>query len=117
VQSRNGTGAYDFSRTWSFTVQGPTNALLIQNYPNPFNPVTTIAFALYREVFVELRVYNILGQEVATLVNEPRGKGIHRVYFDSTKSGVNSQSLASGIYFYTLKAGDYVETRKMTLLK
>ncbi|HZW39501.1 MAG TPA: YCF48-related protein [Ignavibacteriaceae bacterium] len=83
---------------------------LAQNYPNPFNPSTTISFTLPERTEVSLKVYNILGKEVAALVNETKEQGKHSINFDASK-------LSSGIYFYELRAGSKVFTRKMTLLK
>jgi hypothetical protein len=80
------------------------------NYPNPFNPTTKINYALPKSAFVELKVYNILGQEIATLVNADKPAGYHEVNF-------NASNIPSGIYFYRLQAGDFVQTRKMILLK
>ncbi|MBS1518066.1 MAG: T9SS type A sorting domain-containing protein [Bacteroidetes bacterium] len=82
----------------------------ISNYPNPFNPVTFINYGLEIKSNVSLKVYNILGNEVAVVVNGIQNAGEHRVEFDGSR-------LASGIYFYTLKAGNFVKTRKMLLLK
>jgi hypothetical protein len=88
----------------------PSTFRLDQNYPNPFNPSTTIHYDLQKSGFVTLKVYNVLGQEVADLVNEVRQTGTYKVTF-------NASSLASGVYFYTLKANNFAETRKMLLLK
>ncbi len=90
----------------------PTNFHLFQNYPNPFNPETTIQFHLSELGFVTLKVYDVLGREVAVLVNEFRQPGIHNSTFN-----INNYSLPSGIYFYRLTAGDYSSTQKMVLLK
>ena len=87
-----------------------SNFELYQNYPNPFNPSTQIKFALAEQSQVTLRVYNILGKEIATLVNDVKGAGIHEVNFDGT-------GLASGVYFYTLQAGKFSQTNKMILIK
>ena len=87
---------------------------LEQNYPNPFNPSTTIQYAISNMQFVTLKVYDIIGNEIATLVNEYKPAGSYEVEFNSASSIKN---LASGIYFYHLQAGDFVETKKMTLLK
>ncbi len=94
------------------------NYLLSQNYPNPFNPVTKIKYSIpYVETrhasslqIVTLKVYDLLGREVATLVNEEKPAGEYEVEFDGTK-------LPTGIYFYQLKAGEYSETKKMILLR
>jgi photosystem II stability/assembly factor-like uncharacterized protein len=88
--------------------------LLQQNHPNPFNPSTRIQYAISRRQFVTLKVYDLLGREVATLVNEEKPAGTFKVEFNSASSIKN---LASGIYFYRLQAGDFVETKKMILLK
>jgi hypothetical protein len=83
---------------------------LKQNYPNPFNPSTTIEFTLPKSEYVELRVYNILGKEVSTLVSNKLNQGNHTYQFDG-------KNLASGIYYYQLTAGDYREVKKMILLR
>lgn len=83
---------------------------LNQNYPNPFNPSTTIEFTLPKSEFVELKVYNILGKEVSTLVSNKLKSGNHTYTFDG-------KNLASGIYYYQLVAGDYREVKKMILIK
>jgi hypothetical protein len=83
---------------------------LQQNYPNPFNPSTRIKFSIPQSEFVSLKVFDILGNEVATLVNEQRAPGAYEVSFDAG-------NLASGVYVYTLTAGDFVQTRKLMLMK
>ncbi|MEX0680513.1 MAG: DUF4832 domain-containing protein [Balneolales bacterium] len=88
----------------------PAATELRQNYPNPFNPVTTITFDLQQDVNVRLEVFNLLGQKVASLVDEPRTAGTHRVTFDSSE-------LSSGVYLYMLTAGNITETRSMTVLR
>jgi hypothetical protein len=85
---------------------------LYQNYPNPFNPSTTISYQLSKAGFVTLKVYDILGNEVSTLVNEEKPAGVFNVEFR-----MQNLELSSGIYFYQLKAGNYVETKKMILMK
>lgn len=92
---------------------------LSQNYPNPFNPSTKIKFEIPDQVrndsrLVTLKVYDILGNEIVTLVNEEKQAGTYEVEFDAS-SGI--RNLVSGIYFYQLKAGNYIETKKMILLK
>jgi hypothetical protein len=94
---------------------------LSQNYPNPFNPSTNIQYAIGSlptgqagTQFVTLIVYDVLGKEVATLVNEEKPAGSYEVEF---KSSAGSLQLASGIYYYQLKSGDYIETKKMILMK
>ncbi len=88
----------------------PSNYSLEQNYPNPFNPSTTINFTITNSDFVTLKVYNILGSEVATLVNENLAAGAYRFNFEAA-------NLASGIYLYELNAGNFREIKKMNLLK
>ena len=88
----------------------PTSFKLFQNYPNPFNPETKISFSLPYTQNVTLKIYNIIGQEVATLVNGSMNAGLHVVDFNGT-------NFASGIYFYSLRAGDFVAVKKMILLK
>ena len=86
------------------------NFLLLQNYPNPFNPVTTIKFYLPKNSVVSLKIYNILGEEITTLISAPLLSGFHRYQWDATK-------FASGIYLYQLQAQNYTETKKMFLIK
>jgi Secretion system C-terminal sorting domain len=89
----------------------PAKFSLEQNYPNPFNPSTKIQYNLPENSFVSLKVYNSIGQEVASLVNTVVPAGSHEITLDASK-------LNSGVYFYTLKAGsDFVQTRKMILMK
>ena len=83
---------------------------LFQNYPEPFNPSTTIKYRVSEVSFVTLKVYDVIGNEIATLVNQEKPKGSYKVDF-------NAASLPSGVYFYQLKAGSYLNTRKMVLLK
>ena len=83
---------------------------LSNNYPNPFNPVTRIKYEIANSENVKLKVYDILGKEVANLVDAQKEAGRYEILFDAS-------SLASGIYFYRLQAGDFVQTRKMILLK
>jgi TctA family transporter len=83
---------------------------LNQNYPNPFNPSTKIDFSIPKASNVEMKVYNVLGQVLATLVNAPLAAGNHTVTFDA-------QNLASGVYFYSIKAGEFSSVKKMMLLK
>jgi hypothetical protein len=90
--------------------QTPNRFEISQNYPNPFNPATKISYAIPAKSNVSLKVYNLLGQEVATVVNSVQNAGTHEVNFDASQ-------LSSGVYFYTLKAGDFVSTKKMMLLK
>jgi photosystem II stability/assembly factor-like uncharacterized protein len=88
----------------------PSSFSLSQNYPNPFNPTTKIQFALPKNAFAKLIIYDVLGREVETLVNEQLAHGIYEVNWDAT-------NYPSGVYFYRLAADNYVESRKMILVK
>ncbi len=88
----------------------PAEFTLRQNYPNPFNPSTVISYSIPRQSFVSLRIYDMLGREISTLVNEQKGPGEYTVSF-------NAQRLASGIYFYVLQAGQFHETKRMVLVR
>jgi hypothetical protein len=83
---------------------------LFQNYPNPFNPSTTISYTIPKAGFVSLKVYDVLGKEVSTLVNKEISVGNHEVVF-------NGSNLSSGIYFYRMQAGSFNNTKKLILLK
>lgn len=83
---------------------------LSQNYPNPFNPTTTITYEIPHQNHVTLKVYNTLGQEITTLVNEEKSQGRYETNFDASE-------LSSGIYFYVLSTGDFVESKKMVLIR
>jgi len=88
----------------------PERYLLSQNYPNPFNPTTVIGYQVPVVSDVKLIVYDLLGREVAMLVNEREAAGSHSVQF-------NASGLASGVYLYKLTTGSFVQTRKMILLR
>ena len=92
----------------------PNKFELYQNYPNPFNPVTTIEFDVPAKVKVSIKVYNILGQEVATLVNKVLDAGAYKTKFSAYNY---NSTLASGVYFYRIVAGKYISTKKMVILK
>jgi hypothetical protein len=100
----------------------PDEIQLFQNYPNPFNPSTSIRYSVSSRQFVSLKVYDVLGIEIATLVNEEKNAGIYEVDFSK---GLIHQTYPSGVYFYQLRAGDpstgsgqsFVETKKMILMK
>ena len=100
----------------------PGNFVLMQNYPNPFNPSTKIKFSIPQDVKretrnVSLKVYDVLGNEVATLVNEEKSPGTFEVEFNSDRHSREAGSLTSGVYFYQLKTGNYTQTKKMLLIK
>ncbi len=88
----------------------PLKYNLYQNYPNPFNPRTTISYSIPRISFITLKIYDVLGREIETIVNEQKPAGNYKVNF-------NAGGLASGVYFYQLRAGDFVSTKKLILLK
>jgi L-ascorbate metabolism protein UlaG (beta-lactamase superfamily) len=102
----------------------PLDFKLYQSYPNPFNPSTSIQYAVSTPAngtgkqHVIIKVYDVEGKEVATLVNEEKEAGIHTVTFSSEKiNGMNSRPLSSGIYFYKMQAGSFTDTKKLLLLK
>jgi photosystem II stability/assembly factor-like uncharacterized protein len=103
-------GMCQYSDQIEVFVSGVLTIKLEQNYPNPFNPVTNIGFTISDFGFVSLKIYDILGNEIATLINEEKQPGTYEVEFDAN-------DLTSGIYFYQLKSGNYLETRKMVMLK
>jgi len=88
---------------------------LYQNYPNPFNPSTVISYQLSVNSYVTLTVYDLLGKEITTLVDEYKQAGSYKIEFNVAQ--VSRPELASGVYFYHLRAGDFIETRKMLLLR
>ena len=103
-------GTFEFSKTIEVDLGIPTDFQLSQNYPNPFNPSTTINYNLPEAANVKLIIYNILGQEIKTLVNEFKEAGVHTINF-------NASELNSGLYIYKIEAGSFTQTRKMTLIK
>ncbi|GMU95220.1 T9SS type A sorting domain-containing protein [Ignavibacterium album] len=88
----------------------PTDFILAQNYPNPFNPNTKIQFSVSKAQSVSLKVFDVLGNEIATLVNEELSPGVYQYNFDAT-------NLSSGVYYYKLQSGSYSETKKMILMR
>ena len=88
----------------------PNKVILMQNYPNPFNPSTTIKFILSHADNVELKIYNLLGEEILTLINMYYSSGEHQIKW-------NASNISSGIYFYKIKTSNYSETKKLLLLK
>ena len=102
-------GSYEYSDIVEIEI-APSTYLLEQNYPNPFNPSTTISYSIPEAGNVELKVYDILGNEVATLVNEVKSPGNYTAV-------LNASSFASGVYVYTLRTNNFVQTKKMILMK
>jgi hypothetical protein len=88
----------------------PKTFSLLQNFPNPFNPTTTISFYLPSKSFVSLTVFDIVGRKIATIISEEMSPGTYSRQWNAAK-------LSSGIYFYRLQAGTYIETKKLVLLK
>jgi hypothetical protein len=103
-------GQSEYSEIIEMDIRAFSSYLLEQNYPNPFNPTTTIGYGLKEKGNVKITVINSIGEEVALLVNEEKESGYHTVEF-------NAANLSSGVYFYQLKAGDFVELKKMILMK
>jgi len=104
------SGVFSYSSVVNVDVTAPVAFELLQNYPNPFNPSTTIKFTIPQSSVVTLKVFNTLGQEVKTLINQNMESGAHSISFDAT-------DLNSGVYFYKLDAGQFSDVRKMTLIK
>jgi hypothetical protein len=118
TETFNGSGWENYARVLTiYTISSVEDDLyspeafrLYSNYPNPFNPVTTISYSIPSDTRVMLKVFNALGEEVRTLVNEEQSAGLHKISFQAS-------NLPSGIYFYTITAGNISETRKMILMK
>ena len=103
-------GSYEYSNTVEVVFGVLADYSLEQNYPNPFNPTTTIKYSIKEKGYVELNIYDLLGSEIATLVNEEKLPGNYNISFDAS-------ALSSGVYLYTIKSGSFVQTRKMLLMK
>jgi hypothetical protein len=103
-------GSFEYSPVIEVEVSSPEEFTLEQNYPNPFNPATTISFSIPSGAVTSLKVYDIIGNEVATLVDEEKHAGVYEINF-------NASALSSGVYFYQLTAGGFIQTQKMVLLK
>jgi hypothetical protein len=103
-------GTFEYSDIIEVEVNIPTEFSLLQNYPNPFNPSTKIDYSIPSDGFVSLTIYNTIGQEVSTLVSEQQTAGNYSI-------GFSGEKLPSGLYFYSLRSGDFSETKKMLLLK
>ena len=88
----------------------PASFNLSQNYPNPFNPVTKINYSLPQTSFIKIKVFDLLGREISTLVQEQKSAGSHVVIFDGS-------SLGSGVYIYRMEAGNFMDTKKLLLMK
>ena len=131
VKAYTSQSSFTFSNVLSFVIDTPTEMYdkenlptefyLSQNYPNPFNPNTVFSYQLPVSSDVTLKVYDVLGNEVVTLVNEYKSAGEYEVEFTAS-DGIRDlpagrQGLVSGIYFYQLRAGEFIQAKKMTLIK
>ncbi|HSL87818.1 MAG TPA: T9SS type A sorting domain-containing protein [Ignavibacteriaceae bacterium] len=103
-------GSFTYSNVIEIDIKTPAKYSLEQNYPNPFNPSTVIRYQLSVNSYVTLKVYDVLGNEVAVLVDEFREAGRFEITFDAS-------NLASGMYLYRLQSGNYIETKKMVIIK
>jgi len=103
-------GKFEYSNEIEVDLSAPVNYELSQNYPNPFNPTTVIKYSIPEDNFVTIKLYNILGKEVSTLVNDYKETGKYKVSIDGSK-------LSSGVYFYSIQAGNFREVKKMILQK
>ncbi|MFA5404149.1 MAG: T9SS type A sorting domain-containing protein [Ignavibacteria bacterium] len=120
VNATNIMGTSEWSGIWDFTIRTigvkqisseiPNSFKLLDNYPNPFNPNTIIRFQIKDTRFVSLKVYDLLGKEISILVNEKKSPGIYEVNF-------NGSNFASGVYFYRIQTGDFMQVKKMLLIK
>jgi hypothetical protein len=119
VKAYNNLGYGAYSNTNQFvttltdlenTIIQPFEYSLNQNYPNPFNPSTSIKYAISSKQFVTLKVYDVIGNEVAILVSEEKPASNYEVSFDASK-------LSSGVYYYQLRSGEFIQTKKMIYLK
>jgi hypothetical protein len=103
-------GSFEYSNIIEAEFNGVSKYNLSQNYPNPFNPVTTIEYQIPQAGMVKITLYNVLGQEIRTIINEVKEVGVHKVNIDAS-------DLNSGVYLYKIESGSFVKTRKMTLVK
>ena len=108
-------GAFEYSDIVEVEILFVNEFSLSQNYPNPFNPSTTIKYTVPQTAQVQIKVFDVLGNEIETLVNEEKQSGTYEVEFNSHSGNV--RNLPSGVYFYQLRAGNFIESKKMILLK
>jgi len=97
------------------TEEIPMTSKLAQNYPNPFNPTTGIQYQLPKQEYVSLTIYNVVGQAIKELVSDNRAAGSYTVLWDGTDE--SGKSVPAGIYFYKIRAGDFIDCKKMLLVK
>ena len=103
-------GSFEYSNEILINVNTPEHFLLEQNYPNPFNPNTTIYYSVPVKSFVKINIYDVLGNEVATLIDEENSEGIYEISF-------NARGFSSGIYYYSMEANEFIDVKKMVILK
>ena len=99
----------------SFETKIPAEFTLHQNYPNPFNPITTIQYELPQRLDVQITIYDMLGRKVHEFIAQKQLAGNHSIQWSG--KDINGNPVSAGIYFYQLKAGDFVQTKKMVLIK
>jgi len=107
-------GQFEYSKIIEVDLGSPMNYELSQNYPNPFNPSTTIRFSVSESSFINLSIYNSLGEKIEELVNEAKEPGVHTIQFNAQSA---AGGLSSGMYIYRIQTNDFVQTKKMILLK
>src|SRR5690606_4090224 len=103
-------GAFEYSKVVEVNSLADLKYDLEQNYPNPFNPTTTISYSIPENSFVTIKVFDVLGNEVASLVNEEMETGRHKIDF-------NAANLSSGVYYYSITAGNFTASKKFILMK
>lgn len=103
-------GSYRYYDKSKVEIKNPNTFELLQNYPNPFNPVTSIKYIIPKKSFIQIKIYNVLGNEVATVVNEEKSEGFYETSFDGSQ-------LSSGIYYLQMKADDFQSIKKMILIR
>jgi hypothetical protein len=108
-------GTFEYSSEIKVLLDLPKEYKLSNNYPNPFNPETIINYQLPKSVHVEIKIYNTLGQEIRTLLNEKRNAGYHQVIWDGKDN--SGKTVSTGTYLYQMKTNDFVEVKKMTFIQ
>ena len=110
-------GQFEYSKVIEVNLDSPSKFELAQNYPNPFNPTTTISFILPEAGNVKLTVYNIIGEQVAELINGYKEAGVYSINFNASDLSVGGQRLNSGVFFYELSTDNFTDIKKMILMK
>ena len=103
-------GSFAYSQEVEVEIDLPLEYALEQNYPNPFNPTTTIGYSIPEDNFVTIKLYDVLGNEVITLVNDQKKAGKYEMLY-------NASNISSGVYYYQINSGSFTETRKLMLMK